>query len=78
MAYRKYVNELVRNAEKYDNKVGTNEEVLDNELNRLYTYYEESRLVSKYTAYISSKLSITDAEVMDKYNEIIKKIYIHY
>ena len=73
LAYRKYVNELVRNAEKYDNKVGTNEEVLDNELNRLYTYYEESRLVSKYTAYISSKLSITDAEVMDKYNEIIKK-----
>ena len=73
LAYRKYVNELARNAEKYDNKVGTNEEVLDNELNRLYTYYEESRLVSKYTAYISSKLSITDAEVMDKYNEIIKK-----
>lgn len=73
LAYRKYINELVRSAEKYEKNAGTEEEILQKEIDRLYKYYEESRLVAKYTAFVTGKLTVTDVEINDAYNELLKK-----
>ena len=73
LAYRKYVHELVRSAEKYEKNPGTEEEILQKEIDRLFKYYEESRLVAKYTAYTTGKLTVTDAEIQERYNDLLKK-----
>lgn len=70
LAYRKYVNELVKSAKMYEKNAGTDEQILENEIDRLYKYYEESRLVAKYTALQTSTLTVTDAEISDYYKEL--------
>ncbi len=70
LAYRKYVNELVKSAKMYEKNPGTDEEILENEIDRLYKYYEESRLVAKYTALQTAKLTVTDAEIKSYYDEL--------
>ncbi len=73
LAYRKFVNELVKSAKMYDKNVGSEEEILEQEIDRLFKYYEESRLVAKYTALKTATLSVTDAEINDYYNELKRK-----
>ena len=71
LAYRKYLAQLKRSAEIYEKNPGTTEFLFNKELERLYKYYEESRIVTKYNNYCKAKLTITDEQIEQKYNELL-------
>ena len=71
LAYRKYLAQLKRSAEIYEKNPGTTEQIFDKELQRLYDYYEESRIVTKYNNYCKSKLNITNEQIEQKYTELL-------
>ncbi len=71
LAYRKYLSQLKRSAEIYEKNPGTTEQIFDKELQRLYDYYEESRIVTKYNNYCKSKLNITNEQIEQKYIELL-------
>lgn len=73
LAYRKFVNELVKSAKMYDKNAGSEEKILEQEIDRLFKYYEESRLVAKYTVLKTATLTVTSAEINDYYNELKRK-----
>ena len=69
LAYSKYISSLEKNAEKYDKNLRTEAELLDDELNRLYDYYKESRYVEKYTAYMTNRITISPDEIQAEYEK---------
>ena len=69
LAYSKYMSGLRNSTEKYEKKIKSNEELLDEEVVRLYDYYKESRYVAKYTAYVANKIEISDDEIGEQYRK---------
>lgn len=80
LAYSKYITDLEKNAKKYEKSLKTEDELLEDEFARLYEYYEESRLVEKYTAYVTNQIKVSDDEIVAEYekavNEQIQKFAI--
>lgn len=71
LAYSKYIEGLKESAANYDGKVKSDSETLEAELERLYKYYEESRLVEKYTAYMANKLTVSADEINQEYTKAL-------
>ena len=71
LAYRKYLAQLKRSAEIYEKNPGSTDVLFNKELERLYKYYEESRIVTKYNNYCKAKINITDEQIEQKYNELL-------
>ncbi len=71
LAYSKYIENLKTSATNYDGKSKSDSETLETELQRLYKYYEESRLVEKYTAYMTNKITVSSDEIYQEYTKAL-------
>ena len=71
LAYQKYLAELVKTAEGNGEKVESKEAVFQNELDRLYKYYEESKYIERYWVYQEKQINVSDQAILDKYNELV-------
>ena len=73
LAYSRYISGLEKSAGKYGKDEKTGAELLDQELNRLYEYYKESRYVEKYTAYMTNRITISEDEIQTEYQKALNK-----
>ena len=73
LAYSRYISGLEKSADKYGKDEKTGAELLDQELNRLYEYYKESRYVEKYTAYMTNRITISEDEIQTEYQKALNK-----
>ena len=73
LAYSRYISGLEKSADKYGKDEKTGAELLEQELNRLYEYYKESRYVEKYTAYMTNRITISEDEIQTEYQKALNK-----
>lgn len=71
LAYKRYVNVLRESANTGSRKQVTADEAFQNELNRLYKYYEDQKYIELYWLKQEGDYTITDSAILERYNRIV-------